>query len=154
LPPFLHDNPTACERIKRYCTEHLDGLTVELVHEYIHDVLLPSMLIDESDDEYDEGGEVADEVAGEDVEEEAEASTAPPGTNANARYISKEDMLRYYCLQTLCTGTVYKWMITLGMKYDVRKKNYYVDTHERDVATIFVDVYTIKLKRQVLRTNY
>ena len=120
------------------------------------------MLQKESEDEDDEGGEVACEVvgevaggkvAGEDVEEEAEASTAP-GTNAKARYISKGDMLTYYRLQTLCTGTVYKWMITLGMKYDVRKKNYYVDTHERDVATIFVDVYTIKLKRQVLRTNY
>jgi hypothetical protein len=48
---------------------------------------------------------------------------------------SKEDMtrelLQEYGLSSLSLGTVCRWMNRLGFKYDVRKKSYYVDGHER-----------------------
>ena len=44
---------------------------------------------------------------------------------------SKKAFLRYYGLETVSFSTVCRWMRILGMKYCERKKNYYVDGHER-----------------------
>ena len=45
--------------------------------------------------------------------------------------ISNKKVLKFYALRELCKTTVYNWMNILGMKYCNRKKNYYVDVHER-----------------------
>ena len=48
----------------------------------------------------------------------------------NCPTYSLQLLLKDYKLSTLCVKTVYNWMIKLGFKYEVRKKSYYVDSHE------------------------
>jgi hypothetical protein len=42
-----------------------------------------------------------------------------------------EDLLKENGLSKLAIPTVYRWIRRLGFKYQVRKKCYYVDTHEK-----------------------
>ena len=54
---------------------------------------------------------------------------------------SKSALLKYYGLSTLCVSTVYRWMKALGMKYCPRKKNFYVDGHERKDVVKYREEY-------------
>ena len=42
----------------------------------------------------------------------------------------KTQLFKEYQLKKLTVGTIYKWMLHLGFKYETRKKCYYVDNHE------------------------
>ena len=111
LPPFLLDNPDASEAIRKYVRENLDGISVQKVHEYIHDNVIPYVAGHFLDDKNrdDKIGQVHDDIIS----------------------ISKQEVLKFYRLQNLSITTVFRWMGRLGMKYCERKKNYYVDGHER-----------------------
>ena len=43
--------------------------------------------------------------------------------------------MQRYGLTKLCPGTVYRWLKLLGFTYEVQRKGYYVDGHEKP-ATI------------------
>ena len=47
------------------------------------------------------------------------------------RSIKIKELLIHYGLKTFCIATAWSWMRSLGMRYCDRKKNFYVDGHER-----------------------
>ena len=110
LPPLLLDNPDAVVAIKEHIRKNLDGISVENVHEYIHDKVLPII-----------AGYFLDRDVGTRIGKVYEGIVS----------ISSKEVLKFYGLGNLCLTTVYRWMKILGMKYCERKKNYYVDGHER-----------------------
>ena len=104
LPPFLELNPDVFRAMKEYATSNLATLSVEMMSEYIHHVVLPQMIeneVKESNRELDQ---------------------------ENAR----EKILKQYGLTKICLSTVYKWIKKLGFNYEPRKKGYYVDGHEKE----------------------
>ena len=50
LPPFLELNPDVCSAIKEYACSKLSTLSVEMMSEYIHNVVLPKMVENELKD--------------------------------------------------------------------------------------------------------
>ena len=64
---------------------------------------------------------------------------------------TKLDLLRHYGLYSLSMSTAWRWMKALGMRYCERKKNYYVDGHEREDVVlsrwIFIKSYFAKENR-------
>ena len=59
---------------------------------------------------------------------------------------SYEELLSMLDLKTVCINTVYKWIKDLGFHYDVNKRCYYTDGHERsdvveDREDRFLDSY-------------
>jgi hypothetical protein len=107
LPPFLQQNKDVCIKIQQYARENLPQLSIELILEYLHHIILPEM-----------------------VKQRAGLAEADEGYE-----MEKKDLLAEYGLTKLSITTVYRWMICLGFKYQVRKKGYYVDGHEKP-ATI------------------
>jgi hypothetical protein len=47
----------------------------------------------------------------------------------------QRELLAEYGLTKVSITTVYRWMVCLGFKYEIRRKGYYVDGHEKP-ATI------------------
>ena len=43
LPPFLELNPSVRQAITSFCRSHVDSLSVELLHDHIHRVILPDL---------------------------------------------------------------------------------------------------------------
>ena len=68
-------------------------------------------MVEEDDNFYEENN---DGSTGDDVDDDVISA-------------SKKEFLKFYGLKEICIGTVYRWMTALGIKYDSRKKNYYVD---------------------------
>lgn len=102
--PFLLMNPDIVEVIKCEGNTNLDKLSVDFLHEFIHDKVLPPLLA------------------------QANKSIEP---KPNHRAITKEDFLIGYGLKNLCKSTVNNWMLQLGFKYKEHTKSYYVDGHEK-----------------------
>lgn len=50
---------------------------------------------------------------------------------------SIEDLLKENRLTKVDVSTIYRWLDRLGFKYEVRKKTYYVDTHENKETTMY-----------------
>ena len=90
LPLFLEQNKDACIKIQQYAHEHLHELSIELVCEYIHDVIVPAMV--------------------------KETSFSP---NKKEKYdIEVHNLLSKYGLTCICQSTVYRWMKLLGFKHE------------------------------------
>ena len=109
LPPFLCDNPDICQKVKAYMREKLASLSIELVFDYFHDIILPKL-----------------------VKERYKID------KKSKLYEEKEQMLlAEYGLKKLSLITVYRYMIILGMRYKTRRKGYYVNGHERPATIIY-----------------
>ena len=103
LPPFLDLNSDVCHAMKGYATPNLGTLSVEMMSEYIHHVILPQMIENELKES---NGELDQEQA-------------------------REKVLKQYGLTKICLSTVYKWLKKLGFSYEPRKKGYYVDGQKK-----------------------
>jgi len=114
LPPFLQQNKDICIKIQQYARENLPQLSVELILEYIHGTIIPEML--------KQRGCLSDE---EDYGRK------------------RRELLAEYGLTKVSITTVYRWMVCLGFKYEIRRKGYYVDGHEKPA--------TIEYRRQFCR---
>ena len=101
LPPFLLHNHDVVIKINQYSKENIHRLSAQLILEYLHDTIIPEMIKER--DNHD---------------------------NKSQEEMTRE-LLQEYGLSSLTVGTVCRWMNRLGFKYDVRKKSYYVDGHER-----------------------
>ena len=44
LLPFLQQNPHICTSMQQYGWEHLADLSIELMSEYVHDMIIPQMV--------------------------------------------------------------------------------------------------------------
>jgi hypothetical protein len=47
VPPFLQKNPDICSAMQQHGREHLADLSIEMMVEYIHNIVLPSMVAEE-----------------------------------------------------------------------------------------------------------
>ena len=102
--PEKHNMPQdVTVAIKQYFREHLHELSVELLCEYINEIVLPKMIREST------GAVPTDEVYINDV----------------------KVLLGKYGLKTISVSTVFWWMKCLGFKCAVRKKGYYVHGHEK-----------------------
>lgn len=114
LPPFLHANPDLCMQIKKYATEHLDTLSIEMLSEYVHGKALP-MLVHSTFSESNKGKE----------EEELSVCVAPVvmyDLDSNEYQSKLREILVPHGLTCVSPSTVYRWMIQLGFRYAARKK--------------------------------
>ena len=91
MPPFLQQNQDTTLAIKQYACEHLHELSVELLFEYIHDVVLPKLCKEETG--------------------------AVPTDDAYSSDLTV--LLSKYGLRTISMSTVCCWMKSLGFKYEV-----------------------------------
>ena len=111
LPLLPLDNPEEAFAIRTFVRKNLDDITVEKMHLYIKDVIIPriaSNFLDQTNEinwVHEDEGEV--------------------------RSIKIKELLKHYGLKTFCIVTAWSWMRSLGMRYCNRKKNFYVDGHER-----------------------
>ena len=129
LPPFLSNNPDVCSKVRKYAHENLVTLSVELISEYLHDVILPKMVMDkygisEKDETYES---------------------------------KKKAILITNGLTKLCPVTVYRYLVLLGFKYKTRMKGYYVDGHERPATILYRDKFNkryLELERRMFRLIY
>ena len=44
MPPFFREHPDAMDAFKRYGVVHLKELSIELMHSYVHDSLIPATM--------------------------------------------------------------------------------------------------------------
>lgn len=101
--------PEAKARLLTFAANNLDSFSIEKVRKYFNDTLFPEL--------YDEYTDMAIE-SGENVEE----------------ILSYEEFLHYelgLSEDGISDSTVCRYLNFLSYKYDVRKKTYYVDGHER-----------------------
>ncbi len=131
LPRMLMDFPEHAMAIRRFVKTNLDGLTAEKVRDYVNDTIFPKMLssiLDKNDVGLWDNGNSSREI----------------------RSITMKELLQHYGLQSFSISTTVRWMKALGMSYNERKKNYYVDGHEREDVIIsrwkFISQY---LKREM-----
>ncbi len=110
LPPFLEQNQDVTATIKQYCKEHLGELSVEFVFDYLHHTILPNLVKDIYGSSKEELGDKKYQEA-------------------------LRQVLKPYRLTCISISTVSRWINVLGFKYELRKKGYYVDGHEKP-ATI------------------
>jgi hypothetical protein len=89
-------NPDACTAIREYATANLGTLSIEMMLQYIHKVILPQMNAKERGDDNQPMLETSD----------GECS----------------QILRRYKLTCICLSTVYRWLKKLGFNYESRKK--------------------------------
>ncbi len=90
--------------MKGYATSNLGTLSVEMMSEYIHHVVLPQMIENEVKER---NGELDQEQA-------------------------QEKVLKQYGLTKIYLSTVYKWLKKLWFNYEPRKIGYYVDGHKKE----------------------
>ena len=103
LPPFLQQNQDITIALKEFGREHLHELSVELFLVHIHNVILPKLV--------------------------KETTNADP---TDEKYKSDVlELLGRYGLSSVSVSTACRWMKCLGFKFQVRKKCYYVDGHEK-----------------------
>ena len=110
LPPFLDQNPDITTKIKQYCKENLGELSVEFLFEYLHNTIIPKMVHDTFEKQREGLGE-------EQYQEKVRL------------------LLKPYRLTSISFSTASRWLHLLGFRYELRRKGYYVDGHEKP-ATI------------------
>jgi hypothetical protein len=123
LPTFLQENKDVAIGIQQYGRENLQQLSVELMADYIHNIILPKLC--------------------------HEATGATPTDESYQSDVKL--LLKRFGLTSICLGTVCSWMKKLGFKYEQRRKAYSVDGHERP-ATVeyhkkFVERYLMYERR-------
>jgi hypothetical protein len=102
MPLVFEDHPDFRDNIRKWCDNNLLDLSTDLVHHYIMETALP-LLVQKIND-----------------------------VNGNsATLVTNESILNKYGYKKMCLSTVNKWMHALNFSYKPRKKNYYVDNHER-----------------------
>jgi hypothetical protein len=101
-------NPEICSTIKQYAREHLPELSIEFLFDNVHLTTLSGLVSDTV-------GRCKDEM-GEDQYNKLEL---------------KKKNLKHYRLSKVAMQTIYRWMKALGFRYEMQKKGYYVDGHEK-----------------------
>ncbi len=102
LPSFLDLKPKACKAVKKYGNCNLASMSVEVMSQYIHHMVLPQIIEDEWKEKLRAGEMNASEPQG----YEKELKT----------------LLKWYGLTCICLGMVYRWTKKLGFNYRPRKK--------------------------------
>ena len=130
LPRILVDNPEQAMSIRAFVRTNLDRLTVEKVYTYIDESIFPR-------------------IASEYIDRNQQELNKGPGDD-EIQCLTKQELLKHYGLSTFGITTAWRWMRALGMRYDERRKNYYVDGHERDDVVVSRWIFIRKyLQREI-----
>jgi hypothetical protein len=108
LPRLFEKFPEAKDSIVTFAVEQIATLTLESVHEFTVTKLIPKLFTIWK-------------------EEESKMSL----WQTDAEFLTEELFLENHGLKTVGLTTVWRWMKNLGFSYDMRKKSFYVDGHER-----------------------
>lgn len=123
LPPFFRENPDAMEAFKQYGVDNLKDLSVEKMHNYVHDVLIPTMR-----------SRLENGFANDNDDTVLDVPATTPETVL--------EYLQVYRLSKVSMSTIVRWMQAVGFRYKNRQKHYFVDGHERPETLAYRPVYT------------
>ena len=127
MPPFIIENPDAMNAFKKYGVGNLKDLSVEMMHMYVLETLIPIMMARVENKAIDE--------APEDVQHGMVADQQPSQNT--------KDFLKSYGLHKVSMSTVLRWMHTVGFRYKTRSnKHYFVDGHEKPETLAYRPVFT------------
>jgi hypothetical protein len=111
LPKLLELYPDAKDQIVSYGIKNLATLTIESVHDFIMNTVVPRLTLTWSNEHVNIPQET-------DLCENTDNKTIHSFLNAHG-------------LESMSLTTTWRWMCLLGFCYDTRKKCFYVDGHER-----------------------
>jgi hypothetical protein len=117
LPSFFIENPDAMNDFKKFGLSILKELSVERMHTYVLDSLIPIMTAR------------VERGATQEIEGDKEV-LPPPGTLEDLSRETKDDR-QSYGLSKASMTTVLRWMHAVGFRYENRSKHYFVDGHEK-----------------------
>ena len=116
MPPFFREHPNAMDAIKRYGVVYLKELSIELMHSYLHDSLIPATM----------------KSLGQAFDEDTTSNNNLVKNSVTA--VTKESYLRRYGLK--CIFNV------VGFRYQDRATHYFVDGHEKATTLEYRPAYT------------
>jgi hypothetical protein len=134
LPPFFIENPDAMDAFKKYGVSILKELSVERMHTYVLETLIPIMMgrVEQRGvlDEIEQGG--------------GDKDLLPQSAGTSVAELSQEtkDYLHSYGLAKVSMATVLRWMHAVGFRYKNRSKHYFVDGHEKPETLAYRPVFT------------
>jgi hypothetical protein len=108
LPRLFEKFPEAKDSIVEFAVKNLTTLTLESLHEFTITKLMPALF---------------------EIWKEEESELAK--WKDDSEFLTMEQFLETHGLSTVGLTTVWRWMHDLGFSYDMRKKSFYVDGHER-----------------------
>ena len=116
LPPLLEIFPDAKDQIVSFGIKNLATLTIESVHDFVVSTVVPRLA------RMWQSEQMASESCSDGIEQ-------PVNNNDGESF---DSFLNAHRLESLSLTTIWRWMRLLGFQYDIRKKSFYVDGHERD----------------------
>lgn len=125
LPLLFEKYPVAMDEIIQFGVKNLTTLSLESVHGFCHDILIPKLF------------------------EQWQSE------NRDQDRLTKDMFLAEHRLSTLSIPTCWRWLHRLGFTYNTKQKGYYVDGHERsDVIAsrkVFCETYLTDIEPKCLR---
>ena len=92
MPPFFREHPDAMDAFKRYGVVHLKELSIELMHSYVHDSLIPATM----------------KSLGQAFDEDTTSNNNLEKNSVTAA--TKESYLRRYGSKCISLSTIVRWM--------------------------------------------
>ena len=124
MPPFSWEHPDAMDAFKRYGVVHLKDMSIELMHSYVHDSLIPTAM----------------KSLGQAFDEDTTSNNNLEKNSVTAA--TKESYLRIYALKCISMSTIVRWIHVVGFRYQNRAKHYCVDGHEKVTTLEYRPAYT------------
>ena len=109
LPRLFENFPEAKDDIIKFAVKNLTTLTIESVHDFVINNVVPKLFELWKKEEMDSSNWKDD-----------------------SEFLTTEMFLRDHGIISIGVTMVWQWMQDLGFSYDMRKKNFYIDGHERD----------------------
>ena len=123
LPQLLDNYPTFKNSLVKEMDTNLAHLSGEFVHRYVMDTGLPAIMKERRK-------ELDDDTT-----------------------FTIKDLLNENGLTKISLSTIYRWMDTLGFKYNERKKCYYVDNHESEENVTYRNGFLTRYFTYELRSH-
>ena len=96
LPPLLDAFPIVVTVMKEYGRANLAGLTIEMMHSYLHETVVKSLVLEEN------------------------AERKKTKLSGKEYEVEVKKFLANYRLTCICHATVYQWMLRIGFKHETR----------------------------------
>jgi hypothetical protein len=126
LPQLLEMYPDAKDQIVSFGVKNLATLTIEGIHDIIVSVVIPRLACVWKEDQK------VLETASDRASSTAAAAILHQEEAHDKDELLTASFLKAHRLESMSFTSAWRWMQLLNFKYDVRKKSFYVDGHERD----------------------
>ena len=129
LPPFFIENSDAMDAFKKHGVRILKELSVERMHTYVLETLIPTMMarVEQGIEDTFDNSQGDDELL------------TPPLLELSQE---TKSFLQSYRLSKVSIATVVQWMHATGFRYKNRSKHYFVDGHEKAETLAYRPVFT------------